>query len=56
MTTTDVHRPEPSTDFPTLEEFRPCPDPWVARLLLIGVAAASAMVGAVIGFLVGRAL
>jgi hypothetical protein len=55
MITKELHRPEPSTDFPTMEEVGPCP-PQLTRTLLVGVATAGALVGVVVGFLIGRSL
>jgi hypothetical protein len=56
MITKELHRPEPSTDFPTMEEIRPLPAPRVTRAVLVGVATAATLVGVVIGFLLGRSL
>jgi hypothetical protein len=56
MSTTAPHRTEPSTDFPAFDDARPCPDLAVSRLVLVGLAAVSALAGALIGFLVGRAV
>jgi hypothetical protein len=56
MATQDLHRVEPSTDFPTLDETRPCPELRVTRRLILGVAVSSSLVGAAIGFLIGRNL
>jgi hypothetical protein len=56
MITKELVRPEPSTDFPTMEEIRPLPARRVTRALLVGVAAAGTLVGVVIGFLLGRSL
>jgi len=56
MITKELHRPEPSTDFPTMEEVRPCPESRVTRALLVGVATAAALVGVIVGFLLGRSL
>jgi hypothetical protein len=56
MITKELHRPEPSTDFPTMEEFRPSPGLRVTRPLLVAVATAAGLVGVVIGFLLGRSL
>jgi hypothetical protein len=56
MTMQELRRPEPSTDFPTMDEVRPCPDLRVTRRLIVGVATVAALVGAVIGFLIARSL
>ena len=56
MTTQELHHAEPSTDFPTMDEVPPCPELRVTRRLIVGVAAAAALAGAVIGFLIGRNL
>jgi hypothetical protein len=56
LITKELHRPEPSTDFPTMEEIRPLPAPRLSRAMLVGVATAGTLVGVVIGFLLGRSL
>ena len=54
MATQERHHAEPSTDFPAFDD-SPCPELRVSRLL-IGLVAASALIGAAIGFLIGRAV
>ncbi|HEY7754618.1 MAG TPA: hypothetical protein VID69_00140 [Actinomycetota bacterium] len=54
--TQDLHHAEPSTDFPTLDESFPRTEPRSSRLPIVAVATAGALVGAVIGYLVGRGL
>jgi hypothetical protein len=54
--TQDLHHVEPSTDFPTLDESSPCTELRASRLMMFAVAAASALLGAAIGFLIGRSL
>jgi hypothetical protein len=56
MSTQELRRPEPSTDFPTMEEPRPCPELRITRRLLVGVGVAAVLAGAVIGYLLGRSL
>ena len=53
----DLHRVEPSTDFPTLDEVPPCRQfARVSRRCLAIVALASALAAGVIGFVLGRAV
>jgi hypothetical protein len=55
MATQERHHAEPSTDFPAFDDANPCPELRVSRLL-VGLVAASALIGAAIGFLIGRAV